>query len=77
MKNFFKWLGKGELVDWFKTHVKVGARLLEDLLTDEEVKLMIEKCDNLRDKTLIVCWYESAARPTELLTMQILDVAGS
>jgi integrase len=45
------------------------------LLTEEEVKAMIKKCDNLRDKALIATLYESAARLSELLTMQILDVA--
>jgi site-specific recombinase XerD len=75
IKKFFKWLGKNELLD-FKVTVKVNeTKLPEDLLTEEEVKEMIEKCDNIRDKALIACLYESAARPGELLKMQIRDVA--
>jgi len=76
LRKFFKWLGKKEVADWFKTSIKANeTKLPEDLLSEEEVKQMIEKCDTLRDKALIACLYESAARPSELLTMQILDVA--
>jgi integrase len=76
LRKFFKWMGKENLVNWFKVNIKANeTKLPEDLLTEEEVKAMIEKCDNLRDKALIATLYESAARPSEILTMQILDVA--
>jgi site-specific recombinase XerD/formylmethanofuran dehydrogenase subunit D len=75
LRKFFKWVGKENLVNWFKVNIKANeTKLPEDLLTEEEVKAMIEKCDNLRDKALIATLYESAARPSEILTMQILDV---
>ncbi|MFH7880426.1 MAG: tyrosine-type recombinase/integrase [Candidatus Aenigmatarchaeota archaeon] len=75
IRKFFKWLGKEDLVKDIKIHVKLNeTKLPEELLTEEDVKKLIEKCDNLRDKALIACLYESAGRPGEILGMRIMDV---
>jgi len=50
-------------------------KLPEELLTEEEVKKIISKCDNLRDKTLMSCLYESGCRISEIGTMKIKHVS--
>jgi len=81
IKKFWKWLKKcepdeyPEEVKWIKTTANNGKNYLpEELLTMEEVKRLIDAADNLRDKTLIMTLYESAARAAELLTLKVKHV---
>lgn len=81
IKRFWKWLKKTEdiypdEVRWIRTTLKNRySRLPEDLLTQEEVKKMIEAADNIRDKALIAVLYESGCRAGELLNMRFKDVS--
>jgi site-specific recombinase XerD/ribosomal protein L40E len=81
LKKFYKWLRKTEdypiEVKWVKTTPRTkGAfsKLPEDILTEEEVKKMINLSDYIRDKALIGCLYESGCRVGELLSMRIRNV---
>lgn len=74
LKRFYKWL-KGlddddyypAEVRWIKANFAVKNRKLPDeLLTEEEVKRMIDATYNLRDKSLISILWESGARVGEI-----------
>ena len=78
LKKFFQWLrgyeeGYPEEVSWIKlSHSKLNK--LPEVLTQEEIKKLINSCDNIRDKALISVLYESGARVGEILNMKVGDV---
>ena len=79
IKRFWKWL-KGvdkvypEEEEWIKVQTGREKRLPEELLSEEEIKRMVEAADNLRDKALISVLYESGCRIGEILTLKIRHV---
>jgi len=80
IKRFYKWLkGSGEEyppeVKWIKTTLKKKDVLLPDqLVTEEEVKKIIDSADTPRNKAFIVSLYGSGARIGEIGSMRINDV---
>jgi integrase/recombinase XerD len=46
----------------------------EDLLSKEDVKLLIDACDNARDQALIAVMYETACEPMEALNLNVKSV---
>src|SRR3989338_3142590 len=79
IKKFYKWLrGKEdypEEVKWIKTTIKKkNGKLPEGLLTEEEVKKLIDACTNSRDKALVSVLYESGCRAGELLSLKLKNV---
>lgn len=77
-RSFFKWLKQSEEyppeVKWIKTSKVNNHQLPEEILTEEEVKRLIEKTDNLRDKSFVSVLYESGCRIGELLTLKIRNI---
>ncbi len=79
LRKFFKWLrGKDELpreVSWISLKQKNNNhRLPEELLTEQEVKEMINVAEKARDKALIAVLYESGCRISELLNLKIKNI---
>lgn len=79
IKKFFKWLNGGEeypqCVRWIKCNFKNSDKLLpEELLTQEEVKRMVESAEHPRDKAFISALYESGCRIGEIGTLNIKNV---
>jgi len=80
VKRFYKWLNGGEeypeCVRWIKTGAKLNNEKIPDaLLTEEDVKKMIGKCHNTRDRALLSTLWESGCRVSELLTSSVGHVA--
>jgi integrase len=80
IKRFYKWLNGGEdqpeCIRWLKTGEKrSNNKMPEDLLTEEEIKKMIELAFNPRDRALLSLLWESGCRAGEILTMQIKHIA--
>jgi len=79
LKSFFKWLNNGEEADctkWYKCGgSKKSKKLPEDLLNQEEVKVMIKAAHYKRDKAMIAVLWESGARIGEIGGMQIKNIA--
>jgi site-specific recombinase XerD len=80
-KRFYKWLlGKDEeypdCVKWIKRRasVKESNVLPEHVLRPEEVMMMANQAEHIRDKAFAMCLYESGARPEEFLTLRKSDV---
>jgi len=78
LKIFYKWLKKTEdypeEVRWIRTKVKNNNKLPEELLTEEEIKRLVDAANNLRDKALILVLYESGCRIGEILCLEIKHV---
>jgi len=78
LKRFFRWLRKSEdypeEVRWLNTEIKNDNMLPEELLTEEEVKKMVETADNPRDRAFILVLYESGCRIGEILSLKIRNV---
>lgn len=78
-RKFFKWM-RGteeypEEVRWFKCRKKLTSnKLPEDLLSVEDVKLLINSATKARDRALIATLYESGCRIGELLSLKFKHV---
>jgi len=65
-----------ERVSWISLKIaKNHKKLPEELLTEEEIKNIIEKCDNLRDRALISVLSESGCRISEIGTLKVKHVS--
>jgi integrase len=74
IRKFFKWMNKGDLVEWIKISRKDSRKLPEDMLSEEEIEKMINACEHPRDKAMIACLYESGTRISELGDIKIKHV---
>ncbi len=81
LKRFYRWLyglppGKDpEITEWIRTTIKNGGRKLpEDLLTQEEVKAMVEATPHTRDKALIAVLWDAGLRIGEAGNLKIKNV---
>jgi site-specific recombinase XerD len=79
IKRFYKWLKQTEdyppEVRWLKNNMKKSKRKLpKELLTIDDVKILAESTNNLRDRSLILVLYETGARVGELQGIKIKDV---
>lgn len=82
IKRFFRWLKKTGLdqpeeVKWINTNVKRTDRKLisnGELLTEDEVRLLVNTAEHPRDKAFIATLYESGARIGELATLQLENI---
>ena len=76
--SFRKWLscsGQKDLLE----HVKAGyangkEKLPEDMLTNDELELLLANCAHPRDAAIIATLYDSGCRIGELLSMRVKDV---
>lgn len=79
LKKFYKWLRKTEdypeEVKFLRISVKNNNKQLpSEMLTIDEVKRLADAADNMRDKAVILCLYESGARVGEFLPIPIKHV---
>lgn len=80
LKKFYKWLEGDEdvvprKVKWLKPGPKNRNGISADLLlTEKDIKEMLEACTSSRDKAIVSTLYESAARASEFLNLKIGDV---
>jgi len=75
IKKFFKWLGKEELVSWIKCTGPKNRKLPEEILTEEDIKKMINSAQNARDRAIVSVLYESGCRAGEFLSMKMKNVS--
>ena len=65
-----------ERVCWISTNIQENHKKLpEELLTEEEIKTIIEKCNNLRDRALISVLSESGCRISEIGTLKVKHIS--
>ncbi len=73
VRAFWIWLGMEEAVKDIKNPMPKKS-LPEEVLSEDEVKRMIDAAENLRDKAMIAVLYESGARRGEFMNLRIRDV---
>lgn len=80
IKIFFRWLyqtGKKypKVVDWIEDKTS-EKRFIDEttILSNEEIKLLIQACDHDRDKAMIIMAYEGGLRVSELTFIKIRDI---
>jgi site-specific recombinase XerD len=65
-----------DVVRWVKLDIKKRDRHLpEELLTNEELDMIIENCKSIRDKAFIAILAESGARIGEIASMKIKHIS--
>jgi site-specific recombinase XerD len=75
LKRFFCYLGKKNLVKNVKQTLKRNRKKLpEELLTESDVKKMIEATDLIRNKAIIALLYEGGLRIGELASLKMKNV---
>jgi len=80
LKRFYSWLRGCEPkmhppeVIWIRNTKKNGHKLPEDMLSEEDIKALINATDNLRDKAFVAVLSESGCRISELLGLRIKHI---
>ena len=78
LKMFYKWLNGGEsyhtCVKWMKVSSAYNYKSPEDLLTGEEIKSLINACENERDRAIVSLLDDAAVRVGELVSLNIGSV---
>lgn len=75
IKKFFRWLRKEELVSWLRCSDIKNRKLPEEILTEEDIKKMIDAARTPRDRAIVSVLYESGCRVREFLSMKIKHVS--
>ena len=74
IRSFFEWSGKGDIVSHLKSKKVKNILKREDLLTIDEINLLIETTASPRYKALIAFLFESGARISEALAVKVSDI---
>jgi integrase/recombinase XerD len=75
IKRFFTWLGMEDKIKWIKISMKMNAsKLPEELLTEEEIKRMIEVANHPRDKVIIAVLYDTGTCIGEMGSLKIKHI---
>jgi len=73
IKAFYKYVFRLDLREIDVPRPKTEKRLPE-VLTKEEVRLMIDRCVNLKHRTIIAILYSTAIRRSELIGLKVDDI---
>ena len=80
LKTFYRWLLGGEgkeypsLVGWISIDMDKHRKLPEDMLTEDDVRRLLEACLNPRDRGMIALLWDTGARIGEILGMRVKDL---
>ncbi len=82
LKKYFQWIRKCDEevheypieVKWIRTRFKKQRLVPESLLTSEELKKLIDACENQRDRALVITHYDGGFRIGETMSMKIVNV---
>ncbi len=84
IKMFFRWQRTGaitrgnpypDIVSWIRvTQPKTKKVRVEDCISADEYRLMLNACKNQRDRALVALLYDSGARISEICNIQLKDV---
>ena len=76
IKKFYSWMEMDYLTSWFKTNIRKGSsKLPEELLTESDIKKMIDISNHPRDKAIISVLYDTGVRIGEMGYMKIKHVS--
>lgn len=71
-KRFQKNIQYPDSVVWISANARNGKTLpLERILTPDEIKKMLDVCDNIRDQAIVVTFIDLGLRPSELVSLNV------
>ncbi|WP_440952024.1 tyrosine-type recombinase/integrase [Methanococcoides sp. FTZ1] len=75
IRRLYRWLDKPELVEWIsiKLHHS-NSKIPEELLTEDEVKQMIDVANHPRDKAIVAVLYDSGCRISEMGNLRLKHI---
>ena len=74
-KKFYTWMGKESVIKWIKRNNRPNYKRKPDyIIAQGEVDMLINACDNARDKAIFSLLYDTGIRLGELLTIRLKDV---
>ncbi len=73
-KSFLHHIAKGKLIEKNLLKQRVSKRAQPKTLTREQIEMLVNACDNIRDRLLISLLYEASLRIGECLALWIEDV---
>ena len=78
LKAFYKWLYNSDeypaIVKWVKVDSDTLRKLSEDMLSENEIKFLIQNAENLRDTTIIALLWDTGMRIGEFLGLRMKDI---
>jgi site-specific recombinase XerD len=78
LKTFYRWLLGSEeypsIVKWIKPGRVELLKMPDELLTEDEIAMLLGACRNQRDKTIISLLYDTGMRVGELLNLKVRDI---
>lgn len=77
LKKFYRWFKNDDNpkeIEWIKIRNIKNKKLPDDLLTEEDIKKLIDSASHPRDKTLISVLYETGCRIGELASIRIKNI---
>lgn len=78
VRLYFEWLYEGELPTWFKTiEIKRPVRRKidpEDIINREQLRKLLDACDDIRQRAVLATLHDSGLRPQELCNLNVGSV---
>ena len=76
IKKFYYWMGKEDLTSWIKLQLAPYKKDIgpEELWTFSEIKQLIKAFPRIQHQALVAVLYESEARISEIISMNISDI---
>jgi len=77
IRYFFRWFFKNDdckLVSWIKPIRTDSVKTPEELLKVDEIKALVNACDNARDKAMLMLTIETACIPHEITNLRIKNI---
>lgn len=77
ISSFFTWLEEEDYIiksPMRRIHKIKTAKVIKEVISDEEIEKMRDKCDNLRDLAIIDLLYSTGIRVGELVKLNINDI---
>ena len=75
LKRFYKWIGNGEYPECVKfittTERNNNNKLPEDMLTEKDIKKLLESANHPRNRAFIAMLWETGARIGELMNLKV------
>jgi len=74
-KKFYNWLGKRDAIAWIKRNNHPNYKVKPDYsISLAELDMLIDACDNARDKAIFSILYDTGIRLGEMVTIRIKDI---
>lgn len=75
VRMFLSFHGREKIAKMFKIRRKEKPLKPSDILTVDEVQTMLQACESMRDRALIVVLWETGSRINEVLSLNLGDVS--